>query len=232
MGSPSIIWGMSRYDAVCFDLDSTLCESTRSREQLLAATFDCVGVEPFCTPASLRAASTAIPSAETDREFFELLFAEAANRADLDPGIGPDLADAYLGVVDPGAVRFRPGAMEALESARDVGPVGLITNGSRGTQTQKLEALDLREFFDVAVFTDLENGVPPKPDSTPFETALSGLGVVPEGTIHVGDSLHADVGGANAMGMDSAWVDPGIDTLGVHEPTYELASLEEFPAVL
>ena len=223
---------MPRYDAVCFDLDSTLCEPTRSREALLEATFDRAGVEPFCTPTSLRAASTAVQPAETDREFFVSLFTEAADRIDVDPAVAPDLADAYLEVVDPGAVRFCQGATDALEAAGEIGPVGLITNGSRETQRHKLETLDLCDFFDVAVFTDLGNGVPPKPDSTPFERALAELDANPGATVHVGDSLHADVAGANAMGMDSAWVDPGIDAPGVHEPTYELDTLAEFPAIL
>lgn len=222
---------MTAYDATCFDLDGTLCEPTRDEDELLEATFERAGLEPYCTSADLRAAIPSLPTAETDREFFELLFAEAAERAGRDRSIAPALADAQLEERDPTAVALRPGAERALEAARERGPVGLVTNGGRETQTRKLEALGIADAFDAAVFTDPDAGIHPKPDPAPFERALEGLGVDPARTVHVGDALHADVAGANAMGMDSAWVDLGHETPDEHEPTYALASLEEFSTV-
>lgn len=225
---------MAAYDAICFDLDSTLCESTQDPSTLLESTCERVGVDPFCTTDDLRAAVPALPTAETDREFYELLFAEVASRADgeLPADAPPALADAYLEASDPTAVRFRPGAEAALELARDRAPVGLITNGGRPTQTRKLEALGIADAFDVAVFTDPAAGIHPKPDTVPFERALSALEVDPADAVHVGDSIHADVAGANAMGMDSAWIDLGHETHLTHEPTYELTSLEEFESIV
>ncbi|WP_339104621.1 HAD family hydrolase [Haloterrigena salinisoli] len=230
---------MAAYDAICFDLDSTLCEPTRDAGAVLETAFERAGIDPFCAPADLRAAVPALPTAETDREFYENLFAEVARRtAGVDPSVAPTLAAAYLETQDPTAVRFRPGAKAALERARDLGPVGLITNGGRPTQTQKLEALGIADAFDVSVFTEPSAGIYPKPDAAPFEHALSELDVAPDAAIHVGDSIHADVAGANAMGLDSAWVDPGHDEYGAggdareHEPTYELSTLEALETVL
>ncbi|QSW97967.1 HAD family hydrolase [Haloterrigena alkaliphila] len=225
---------MAAYDAICFDLDSTLCEPTRDPATLLEATFERADCEPFCTPTDLRAAIPALPTAETDREFFDQLFVEVARRAGADPALAPTLADHYLDLQDPTAVRFRPGAEAALEHARDRAQVGLITNGGRPTQTKKLEALGIADAFDVRVFTDPGKGIHPKPDAAPFERALAGLEATPETAIHVGDSLHADIAGANAMGIDSAWIDTGHEGLdGVdHEPTYELASLEAFETIV
>ena len=223
---------MSAYDAIYFDLDSTLCEPIEGREQLLETTFERAGIEPFCTVGGLRVAAREVTDADTDAEFFEALFAEAARNADVDPAVAPDLADAYLATVDPAQVRFRPGAEAALERAGEVGSIGLITNGTRETQTQKLEALGIADAFDVSVFVDPRNGVPPKPHAEPFELALSGLAVEPEATVHVGDNLYADVAGANAMGMDSAWITLGYENSSEHEPTYELDTLEEFDVVV
>ncbi|MFC6768331.1 HAD family hydrolase, partial [Natrinema soli] len=63
--------------------------------------------------------------------------------------------------------------------------------------------------------------------------ALAELEVAPDATIHVGDSLHADIAGANAMGLDSAWLDIGRDEgPDEHVPTYELASLEAFETIV
>lgn len=253
---------MVAYDAICFDLDRTLCEATQDPETVLASTFDRAGVDPFCTPEDLRDAIPALPTTGTAREFYEALFTEVVDRTVTDsgngsaPGSSPDLdlrhdaavrlADSYLEIQDPTAVRFRPGAKAALERARDLGHVGLITNGGRETQTQKLRALGIEDAFDVRVFTDPDAGIFPKPDAAPFEHALAALEATPETAIHVGDSLHADIGGANAMGLDSAWVD--IDTENQNErttrrdgptaherklqPTYELSSLETFETIL
>lgn len=247
---------MASYDAVCFDLDSTLCVHTQDRRVLLETAFDRAGCEPFCTAADLRGLVPDLPTAQTDREFYENLFELAARRArgetdeelgngvdrhrsglhsdgaGPDPAHAPAIADAFLDAYDPTAVRFRTGAEAALDLARERGPVGLITNGERETQTRKLETLGITDAFDVAVFTDPEAGVLPKPSTVPFERALAVLGAEPSAAIHVGDSVHADVAGANAMGMDSAWVDPGHDVERTHEPTYELPSLDAFERIV
>jgi len=224
---------MAAYDAICFDLDSTLCEPTQDATDLLASTFERAGYEQFCTPAELRAAVPDLPTAETDREFYEHLFAEVAARSGVEAEIAPTLAAEYLEVRDPTAVEFRPGAQTALEHARDRGQVGLITNGGRPTQTQKLRTLGIEDAFDVRVFTEPSAGIAPKPSAAPFEHALTELEVTPDAAIHVGDSLHADVAGANAMGLDSAWLDLGReDGPGDHVPTYELASLEGLETIV
>ncbi len=224
---------MAAYDAICFDLDSTLCEPTQDATSLLESTFDRAGYDQFCTPAELRAAVPDLPTAETDREFYEHLFAEVADRAGVDDTVAPDLAAEYLAVQDPTAVEFRPGAQTALEHARDRGQVGLITNGGRPTQTQKLRSLGIEDAFDVRVFTEPSAGIHPKPSTAPFEHALAELEVAPDAAIHVGDSLHADVAGANAMGLDSAWLDLGRnDSLGNHVPTYELPSLTALETIV
>lgn len=224
---------MAAYDAICFDLDSTLCEPTQDPAAVLERAFEDVDRDPFCTPADLRAAVPAVPTVQTAEEFYAELFKEVAERTDADSALAPELAQRYLEVQDPTAVRFRPGAEDVLEYARERGQVGLITNGGRKTQIQKLRALGIEDAFDVRVYTDPNAGVYPKPDAAPFERALGALGASPERAIHVGDSLRADVAGANAMGLDSAWIDPGHDdVVGEHEPTYELDTLERLESIV
>ncbi len=221
---------MAPYDAICFDLDQTLCESTQDAAALLERTFDRAGVDQFCTPRELRAVVPSLPTADSDREFYTQLFAEVARQADVPPSISATLTDLYLELRDPTAVQFRPGAEAALDRAAATGRVGLITNGGRPTQIKKLRALGIEDRFDARVFIDPGAGVYPKPDAAPFERALSMLETEPDRAVHVGDSLHADVAGANAMGIDSAWV--GTDRATDHVPTYKLASLETFEEIL
>ncbi|SDQ29246.1 HAD family hydrolase [Natronobacterium texcoconense] len=228
---------MAAYDAICFDLDRTLCEPTQDATALLESAFDRAGVEQFCTPVDLRAVLPSLPVAETEREFHELLFREVADRAGTDRTIRESavssLTTAYLELRDPTAVAFRPGAAAALEYARDRGRVGLITNGGRKTQSRKLQALGIEDAFDVRVFTEPSAGIYPKPNAEPFEYALGKLGVEPADTIHVGDSPYADIAGANAMGIDSALVDAGDGADATdHQPTYELSSLSALESIV
>jgi FMN phosphatase YigB (HAD superfamily) len=52
--------------------------------------------------------------------------------------------------------------------------------------------------------------------------------------IHVGDSLHSDVGGALAAGIRSGWVNRShrIHDIGTHEPDYEFEDLTGLAALV
>lgn len=225
---------MTDFDAILFDLDSTLCVSDQDSEAVLAEAFDRVSVEQYCTVADLVAVSDDIPTAETSHEFYEFCFAAAARRADVETHHASDLATAYEACLDHSAVSFRPGAEAALAAASETN-VGLVTNGDETTQTVKLEALGIADAFDTLVFVDPRGGIPPKPDPEPFERALTELDATPDGAVHVGDSLRADVAGANALGIDSVWVPyEEQEQLAAlpHEPTHTLPSLAEFSTLL
>ena len=212
---------MSGIDAVCFDLDGTLCVSAQDRDRLLSDAFADVGIDPAFDLADLWAVDTSsLPTAESSFEFHSNLFGAGARQtgATLSQGTIESLTDAYLARYDPAAVEPRDGALDALEAARLNGPVGLVTNGGEDVQTAKLRTLGIEDAFDVRVFCDLADGIEPKPDPRPLELALGELGTQAERSLMVGDSLGADVAGAHAVGMQSAWV-PSTDPDGDPEPT-------------
>lgn len=66
-----------------------------------------------------------------------------------------------------------------------------------------------------------------KPDREIFEMALRVTGWRRDRVIHVGDSLHSDVGGAMVAGLRSGWVNRAhrIHDIGTHEPDYEFEDL-------
>ena len=73
-----------------------------------------------------------------------------------------------------------------------------------------------------------------KPDTEIFRYALAKSGLRTEEVLFVGDSLHHDVAGADAVGMRSARiVEEGIETPLTHglevtaEPTFEISSLTD-----
>lgn len=229
---------MGEFDAVCFDLDSTLCVSDQSDHEIHEAVFERVDPDPWFSPADLRAVDSAdLPTAETTREFYENLYRAVCADVGGDPAHAPALAEATVEVVDETAVTFREGAREALEHVRDRYDVGLVTNGDEATQTAKLERLGIADAFDATVFCDPANGIEPKPDPTPFEMVLEGLDAAPERTLYVGDQHTADVVGAHAAGLASAWVP--LDRHGTAHPedpdpapTHWLDSPSELPSVL
>jgi len=227
---------MSDFDAVCFDLDGTLCVQDQEFVDLWDAAFELAGVDPAIAPADVADVDAdAVPTVESPEAFYEELFLAAAREAgaDVDRATATSVAEAYLEVHDPAAVSFRPGAREALAAARERGPVGLVTNGGEATQTAKLDALGVRDAFDAAVYCDPRAGVEPKPDPTPLRMALDRLGAAPGETLLVGDSLPADVRGAHDAGMRSAWVpvgDPEGDP--EPEPTHRLDSMAAVAALL
>jgi putative hydrolase of the HAD superfamily len=65
-----------------------------------------------------------------------------------------------------------------------------------------------------------------KPDPRPFLIALDALGVSPSNCVHIGNSVHSDVVGAQGVGMNVVHVDP-LDRCDDHSHEHS-ASFEEF----
>jgi FMN phosphatase YigB (HAD superfamily) len=100
---------------------------------------------------------------------------------------------AVVNAFDP-AVTTRPGALEAVDAAREAGPVGLLSNCSVPElvgRTLIRSALG-REAFD-AVVTSVGCGWR-KPDHRAFAAVASRLGVDPTELVHVGDTPATDGG--------------------------------------
>jgi putative hydrolase of the HAD superfamily len=97
------------------------------------------------------------------------------------------------------------GARELLASLRTAGiRTALVcdTGFTPGRVVRSLLArLGMLEHLEAAIFSD-EIGVP-KPHPRAFASALSALGTVAEGAVHVGDLRRSDVAGAQAAGMTS-----------------------------
>lgn len=234
--------GMPAVDAVCFDLDGTLCLPERSDREFLRAVFEEVGTDPLFTPADLRAIDAEdLGPAEDVTEFYTNLYRATLHEVDApaspDDPIVEELGTAAGDLYDPAAVRFREGAADALEYARRRYEVGLITNGTRETQQTKLEALGVADAFDAILVCDPDRGIPAKPAPEPFELALNRLGTTAETTVHVGDTLGEDVAGAHEAGLRSVWV----PTNRPHEehpadpepaPTHRIRSMADLPEIL
>lgn len=116
--------------------------------------------------------------------------------------------------------------------------IGLVSNFSHSeTAFGILDAGGLSDFFDAVVVSDAVGIRKPRPEI--FAAALERLGVEPGEALHVGDSLRADVAGAAACRIGSAWLTRRIDDpqrrLREHtgaRPDHVIADLKELPELL
>lgn len=102
-----------------------------------------------------------------------------------------------------------PDAAETLRWLKEAGyRLGCVTNRALGGEPflAEMEEHGLRHFFDAwAVSCDLGYE---KPHPAIFRYALEALDVAPEEAVMVGDSLVADVAGAQRLGMTAVWKRP------------------------
>lgn len=216
--------------AVLFDLDETLCERPRRPAERLTAAFDRAGVEPFFTADEYHRLVDEVGGTDSDVRRRERCFKLLAREYDRDETVGRRVADAYQALTDYTAVEFLPGAEQVLEAFEETYRLGLVTNGGPDTQSPKIDALGIRERFETVVLAGYDT--PAKPDPTPFRTAMAELGVSPERTIYVGNSLRSDIAGASASEIRSVWIPYGDAerpnrTQNGFEPDYTLESIEE-----
>lgn len=143
--------------------------------------------------------------------YFAAYAAEAGVRADDVPE-----AVARLGVAfrEPGCwSRPLPGAHAALRVLAAAGRPTVVVSNSEGTVEAELRRAGLCQVGTgdgVAVELVLDSSVVgvAKPDPGIFRLALDAVGVAPERAVHVGDSLTADVRGAEAAGIRPLHLDP------------------------
>lgn len=224
----------SAVETVLFDLDGTLLTYDQDPAERMAETFDRAGVTPFVDSEALWPLADRVGHVDSDHEFLRELWSIAASEYDgpSDPAVHERLARSHEAATDHTAVSLRPGAEAALEAVADGHDVGVVTNGSRRTQTQKLDALSLAEHFETVVYAGEDTA--PKPDTEPFDLALSRLDGRAEASLYVGNSLEHDVVGAQRAGLRVAWLPGPYDpaTPDPHAPDHHLGSLADLPDVL
>ena len=114
------------------------------------------------------------------------------------------------------------------EAARFFGelkiPVCIVSNADHEDVVQVVEKNGLA----VDHIVTSESARSYKPDRRIFESALELTGWRRDRVIHVGDSLHSDVGGAITMGIRNVWINRTgrIHDIGTHTADHEAASLD------
>lgn len=98
-----------------------------------------------------------------------------------------------------------PTVTEALRSLKAKGvKIGIVTSGLNATCAKELEALGIRNLFDVIVGAD--DVTESKPNPQPALICCSKLGIAPQEALMIGDSKH-DIACGNKAGCTTGMVD-------------------------
>jgi HAD superfamily hydrolase (TIGR01662 family) len=166
---------------------------------------------------------------------------EAALRAHSLPAPAPDVMRQALRVlygVTQAHWRREEDAIPALRELLARGcRLGIVSNAADDEDVQTLvDNAGLRSYFDF-ILTSARAGVR-KPSPRIFQQALAFWNAAPEQTVMVGDTVAADVAGANALGIASVWIVRRGDTpenraaARQTPPGAAIYALSELPALL
>ena len=109
-------------------------------------------------------------------------------------------------------------------------PVCCVSNADEVDLQTAFSAHGLR--FDGIVSSERARSY--KPDAGIFQYAMKMMDVSPERCVHVGDSLHSDIFGAQELGITSVWIerDGRISDIGDSKPDFTIKSLSELELFL
>jgi N-acylneuraminate-9-phosphatase len=130
------------------------------------------------------------------------------------------------------AFDFYPGILAFLAEARKLFTLVVITNGPEFSQLPKVARVNLAEHVDHIIIGGQEPEQ--KPARSIFTKALKLANCQAHEVIHVGDSLAADIAGANNSGITSVWIQhqqPLDAELGIN-PHHTLLHPSEIPALI
>jgi HAD superfamily hydrolase (TIGR01549 family) len=119
---------------------------------------------------------------------------------------------------------FFPGIKDMLRNIRQHVTLVVITNGPEFSQIAKVEAVSLHEHVDHIIIGGQEPEE--KPAASIFFKALKLAQCEAHEAIHIGDSLKADIAGANNSQIPSIWISHGNELDDSHgaTPDHILAS--------
>lgn len=216
-------------EAITFDVDGTLCTYSCDREEILSRAFDRAEIDPFYTATEFY---RRLPEylGRTDSPHVDCLV-DLAEKRGRDEDAAREVAEQYGIVCDELDLTATSGVPDVLHELPDDVALGVISNGNRRSQMDKLATLGVTDLFEEIVIAGESIG--PKPEAEPFEAAVEGLNADPERTMHVGNSASMDVRGANRFGVRSVWIpDETLPDPNDVTPDHTIDSLSELPELV
>ena len=230
---------LSKFEAVIFDLDSTLTDtqqypfvasewllnkikvdSEELKTSFLRSVFTryLTAIQTIVQGAPYRSASDIVHSSMTH------------SLEDIEQSVDPSLIDEathrfkalHLELSTP-----RDGVVEILEKLKTRGiKLGVLTNSFAGHARTILTKLDLIQYFSSIVDCSDVNAF--KPMKVTFERVLRDLDSDASKAIYVGDEYYADMMGAKSVGMTTVWINFRERSLEDQVAKYGLATTPDF----
>lgn len=157
---------------------------------------------------------------------FQLLFDEMGVDASAE-----DMKRIYEGLLSQEGHLF-DGAKELLEVLQADYDLCIISNGTAVVQDARIAATGIARYFK-HIFISQRVGVN-KPSPLFFDRCLEAMpNVRREDCLIIGDSLSSDIQGGMLSGIKTCWLNRSkAQASGGIKPDYEVAALEELPALL
>ncbi len=219
-----------RFDAVLFDLDDTLHDDTYAYKTAAGEVTAEVAAEHGVDALALETAYVVeaesfwhrLSSAHLKERLAGTcarMWAAALQSVGIaDEALAQQCAQRYNAYRNAHLTLF-PGALDLLRALRESGcKLGLLTNGFSETHRDKIETLQIGEYFD-AIFMPDEVGLL-KPDPLLFAHACTTLHSPPARSAMIGDRYERDIRGAKTAGLYTIWmnVHGGTVPIGAPEP--------------
>ncbi|MCY7409971.1 MAG: YjjG family noncanonical pyrimidine nucleotidase [Chitinophagales bacterium] len=145
-----------------------------------------------------------------------------------DAALSKNLSDQYLHLL-PSKKNLFEDTIEILEYLKPKYSIHIITNGFEEVQLRKIEISGMAPYFTHIITS--ERACSAKPNREIFLYAFDVTGATVRNSIFIGDSIDADIKGAQQMGMDHVLFNP--ESLPHQQPVMmEIESLIELKSIL
>ncbi|GAA1439118.1 HAD family phosphatase [Nocardiopsis tropica] len=187
------------FDAVIFDCDGTLVDTSRTWSRAYKRLFSDHGIT---LDLATRVSLISMSKEELGQTLASLLNHE---------GTPQELVDLVYGMVRTNlgeGIRPLPGVLNTVRALHDLIPLAIATNTPTEIVEYYLDQIGLRNYFEVII--DSHTAGAPKPDPAPYRAACALLGAQEERSLAVEDS-EVGVRSAKTAGLTTLCVNAASD---------------------
>jgi len=218
-----------------FDLDHTIWDFDKNATETLLELYELHGLEAL----GLSSADDFIVRYTENNQLLwaqyhlgqitkETLRAERFHKTFIELGIHPDLVprqfeEDYV-KISPTKTNLFDGSEKVLGYLQQKYSLHIISNGFKETTLTKMDRCSLNTYFQNVIISE-DVGVN-KPDKAIFEYALDKANALKQESIMIGDSIEADIRGAQDFGMRAIFFNP-LNKETPKDVSWQINHLEE-----
>ena len=229
-----------QYQHLFFDLDHTLWDFEKNAEETIHHLYDRYALHQFGKFTSTdfykkysyinhRMWRQYHEGRITQQELRVNRFAQTLTKLGLAPEQVPAGLHEDFTAICPTKTAVFPFTYETLAYLKSKYVLHIITNGFKDVQAIKMNSSNLAPYFSEIITSECVGCT--KPDKRIFEHALERAGVQAKDCLMIGDSLEADILGAQNAGIDQVFFNPEKKRHS-SRVTYEISCLSQLRTIL